>query len=88
MQIDVVILGAAITIVSFNLLLVSLLSFWKYRNIKLMLTSIIFFLFLIKGVMLSLSLFYEQLVPLQSMLYLWVFDLVILVLLYITSLKR
>ena len=88
MQIDVIILGAAITIVSFNLFLVSLLSFWKYRNIKLVFTSIIFFFFLIKGVLLSLSLFYEQLAPLQSMLYLWVFDLVILVLLYITSLKR
>jgi hypothetical protein len=88
MQVEVIILGAAITIVSFNLLLVSLLSYWKYRNIKLLFTSIIFFLFLLKGMLLSLSLFYELLMPLQSFLYLWVFDLVILVLLYITSLKR
>jgi hypothetical protein len=88
MQVEVIILGASITIVSFNLLIVSLFSYWKYRNIKLLFTSVIFFLFLLKGVILSLSLFYELLVPVQSFLYIWVFDLIILVFLYITSLKR
>jgi len=88
MQLEVMILGAGITIFSFNLLLVSLLSYIKFRHTKLLLTGFVFLLFFVKGVVLSLSLFFEQIEAPPSLLYLWLFDLLILVLLYVISLKR
>lgn len=88
MEIEIILLGAGITIFSLNLLVVSFLSFWKYKSLKLLFMSVVFLLFFIKGVLLSLSLFYEQIEGLGSIVYIWLFDLIILILLYITSMKR
>jgi len=88
MQIETIILSAGITILSLNLLIVSLLSFRKYKNIKLGLVSMVFFLFFLRGAIFSLSLFYTQFEEMQMITYFWLFDLVILISFYVVSLKR
>jgi len=55
-----IIIYAFITIFSIGLFCVSLLSFNKSKNKKLLFVSIVFFLFFIKGVILSLSLFLPE----------------------------
>jgi len=88
MEIISIILGAGITIFSLNLLLISLFSYRKYRNVKLLLMSAVFLFFFLKGLLLSLSIFSSQIEEGSTVLSIWVLDLVILILLYITSLKR
>ena len=88
MEIAILVISAGITIFAVTLLMVSAFSYKKYRNIKLFFMTIVFLLFFIRGVMLSLSLFYEQISVISFLTYLWLFDLIILILLYVTSLKR
>jgi hypothetical protein len=87
-EFEIILLGAGITILALNLMVVAFLSYRKYRSDKLLLMSIVFSLFFIKGLLLSLSLFFEQFEDLSSILYIWIIDFSILILLYITSLKR
>jgi hypothetical protein len=79
---------ACITIFSLALLVISLLSYWKYKNIKLLFISMVFLVFFTRSVLLTLGLFYEQVAAVTSSVYIWMFDLLILVVLYIISLKR
>ena len=88
MQIELILLSAGITILSFNLLVVSLLSFKKYLNIKLLLVSIVFLLFFIRGLHLSIRIFYDEIFDINSIVFIWLFDLIMLIFLYITSIKR
>ena len=60
MQIEEIILSAFVTIFSVGLLAVSLASYRKYNNLKLLFVSLVFFIFLVKGILLSLGLFYEN----------------------------
>lgn len=87
-EIWLIALSAGITIFSLNLLVISLLSFLKYRNVKLLFMSMVFLLFFIRGLILSVNVILGENVDLVSIIYLWVFDLLILVFLYVTSLKR
>jgi hypothetical protein len=87
-EIWVIVLSAGITIFSLNLLIISLLSYKKFRNIKLLLMSLVFLLFFIRGLILSINVITGITVDLASIVYLWLFDLLILVFLYVTSLKR
>jgi hypothetical protein len=87
-EIWLIALSAGITIFSLNLLVISLLSFLKYRNLKLLLMTLVFLLFFIRGLILSADVIAGKSVDLASIIYLWVFDLLILVFLYVTSLKR
>jgi len=90
MQIEGIIINACITMLSLGLLIVSLASYRKHRNLKLLFISLVFIVLLIKGILLSLSLFY----PLPSLDYIiygtytGLFDLAILLLLFIATLKR
>ena len=88
MEIQSIVISAAITIFALALLIISLLSYWKYKNKKLLLISLVFLFFLIRGALLSLSIFYPDLEAITSSMYIWIVDLVILILLYIASLKR
>jgi len=88
MEIVSIVIDACITVFALGLLLVSLLSYRKYKNAKLLFVSLIFFVFFIKGIMLSLGLFNEQLSSLISSPYAGLFDLVVLVLLFVATLKR
>ena len=81
-----IIISACVTIFSLGLLLISLASYFKYKNPKLIFVSLVFLLFLIKGLLLSINVFFEELIELNS--YFTVFDLIILILLFIATLKR
>jgi len=88
MEISEIVISAFITIFSIGLLAVSLASFKKYKNMKLLFVSLVFFVFLIKGILLSIGLFYEDITIIFSSTYIGLFDLIILVLLFIATLKR
>ena len=88
MEIEYIVIGAAISISSLILLITSILSYKKYKNKKLLFIIAVFLFFLIRGVLLSLSLFYEPLKPIASSYYTWLIDLIILNLLYLAALKR
>ena len=86
MEIEGIVLNACITIFSLGMLIVSLLSFKKYKNVKLIFVSLAFLVFLIKGLIQSFGLFYGEIIT--SSTYFGLFDLVILILLFIATLKR
>ena len=88
MEIEQIIISACITIFSLGLLLVSSASYRKYKNLKLLFVSMVFVVFLIKGMLLSLSLFYEDIELLNTVIHSGLFDLSILILLFIATLKR
>jgi len=88
MEIYEIIISAFITIFSIGLLTVSLASYKKYKNLKLLFVSLVFLVLLIKGILLSLGLFIDEIMIINSMPYLGLFDLIILVLLFIATLKR
>lgn len=86
-----VVLSAGITIFSLGLLIITLFSYHKYRSIRLLLISLVFVVFLFKGVVFSLSFFSSEFTSLAAWFsgtYWGVFDLIILVLLFIATLKR
>ncbi len=60
MEIESIIINACITIFSLGLLIVSLMSYRKYKNAKLLFVSIVFLVFFVKGIVFSLSLFSVQ----------------------------
>ena len=83
-----VIFSGIVTVFSLGLLAVSLFSFWKYKNIKLLVISIVFIIFFIKGILLSLGLFYTDMgLPTASPSFV-LFDVIVLVLLFSATLKR
>lgn len=88
MQLEEIIISAFVTIFSLGLLAVSLASYRKYRNMKLLFVSLVFLIFLVKGILMSLSLFFGDIVALDSILYNGLIDLGILLLLFIATLKR
>jgi len=88
MEIESIVINACITIFSLGLLIVSLMSYRRYKNAKLLFVGIVFFVFFVKGIFFSLSLFNEQLAALSSNPYVGLFDLTILILLFMTTLKR
>jgi hypothetical protein len=89
MEIDIIFIYAVITILSLTLLVVTLLSYIKYKNNKLLFISLVFLFLFIRGILLSLNLVNDQIADFVSSGYIWIFDVVVLVLLYVAySLKR
>jgi len=88
MEIESIIIDACITIFALGLFIVSLLSYRKSKNVKLIFVSLVFLVFLVKGTLLSLSLFYTQVADSISNPYFRLFDLIVLILLFIATLKR
>lgn len=88
MEIQEIIISAFITIFSIGLLAVSLASYRKYKNLKLLFVSIVFLVFLVKGILLSIGLFIDEMAVLNTVSYNGLFDLIILVLLFLATLKR
>ena len=76
-----------ITIFSLGLFVVSFLSYRKTQNKKLLFVTGVFLLFLIKSVLLSSSLFLSQLQSVTTQPFLAIFDLFMLLLLFIATLK-
>lgn len=91
MEIEEIIISSSITIFSLGLLVVSLLSYKKFKNIKLLFISLVFVVLLIKGILFSLTLFFQELSSINDFLfsiYGGLFDLILLILLFIATLKR
>ena len=88
MGIEFVVIGAAISINALVLLVTSVLSYLQYKNKKLLFVIAVFLFFLIRGILLSISLFNDAFEPLATSIYPWVVDVVILNLLYVAALKR
>ena len=88
MEIQDIIISAFVTIFSVGLLAISLASYRKYKNLKLIFVSLVFLVFFIKGILLSLSLFQEEMIVINSSQFIGLFDLIILILLFIATLKR
>jgi hypothetical protein len=88
MEIYEIIISAFITIFSVGLFVVSIASYKKYKNLKLLFVSLVFLIFLIKGILLSLALFEIEIFSLNSIFLIGIFDLIILILLFIATLKR
>ena len=88
MQPESVVISACITVFALGLFVVSLISYRKHKNPKLIFVSLVFLVFLFRGILLSFSLFNEQIADILSMPYSWLIDLIILVLLFMATLKR
>ena len=88
MEIEYIIISAAISINALVLLITTLISYKKYQNTKLIFVIIVFLFFFLRGVLLSLGLFFEPLAFFISSHYTWLIDIVILNLLYLAALKR
>jgi len=88
MEIQDIIINSFITMFSLGLLIVSLASYRKYKNTKLLFITAVFVLFFIKAIIISLGLFDEEIYSLLSNSYFRLFDLAILMTLFMASLKR
>jgi hypothetical protein len=91
MEIEALIISASVTMLSFGLLLVSLVSYCKHRNLKLLFISGVFIILLIKGMVLSVRLFFLDISEIELLLfgtYAGIFDLFVLILLFIATFKR
>ena len=87
-EIESIIISAGITILALGMLLVSLLSYRRFKNSKLLFVSGAFLLFFIKGLLLSIELFSSALTVFTSSIYFHAIDVIILILLFIATLKR
>jgi len=88
MSVETLALSALISVFSFGMFLLSMFSYRDFKSTKLIFVSIAFFIFFIKGLLQSISLFYDALSSLHPTLILGIFDLVILIFLYIATLKK
>jgi hypothetical protein len=82
--------SAFVTNFSLGLLFVSILSYRRHKNVKLLFVCVVFLLFLIKGIILSLGLIYEEELSsiVSSVIYTGLFDLLVLILLFAATLRR
>jgi hypothetical protein len=76
-----------LTVFSFGLWVISILTYQKSKNKKILFVNIVFLLFLLKGLLLSLSIFFSGFLDFLTIPMFAVFDLLILVLLFIAVLK-
>ena len=83
-----IVVSAFTSIFSLGLLVISVASYHKYKNIKLLFVSLVFLIFLIKSILLSLGIFNDEIAALTTTTFTGLFDLTILILLFIATLKR
>ncbi len=88
MMLGDLIISGIIIVFSLGLAVISILSYKKYRNQKLLFVFIVFILFLIKGSISVLSIFMEIIPEYDMFTYSGIIDLAVLILLYLATLKR
>jgi hypothetical protein len=88
MQICEIIISASITLFSIGLLSLSLISSKIYKSYKLTLITLVFIVFVVKGILLSASLFLAGLEGISTTMYWHIFDMIVLSLLFFTTLKK
>ena len=79
---------SAIAVISFSLLVLSLLAYKKSKSIKMLFISFVFLVFFTKIVWYNISLYFTDINIFDSITNIWIFDLIVLLLLYIASMKR
>jgi len=84
----IAILSAFILVFSLGLLSISVRSYRHTKNQKLMFITGVFLIFVLKGVFLTINVFYPELLEGSSELLFLGIDVVILFLLFIATLKR
>lgn len=88
MELISIIIAAFITIFSLGLFGISLASYKRHKNTKLLFIALVFLVFLIKGMILSIGLFIEEIGELVSGIQAGVFDIIVLAFLFIATLRR
>ncbi len=88
MEMEHIILSATITIFSLGMFIVSLFSYRKSKNVKLMFVGSAFFVFFVKGVVQSVGIFSNVIRLVSDDISMKIFDVIILLLLFIATLKR
>ena len=88
MDLATIVLTSCITVFSLGMFLVSLISFRTYKNVKLLFVCVAFFVFFIKGIVQSMSLFSSEVTFMRPDFFSGLFDMVILILLFMATLKR
>jgi len=81
-------ISACVTVLALCLMFLTLSSYKKYKNQKLLFVVIVFFIFFMQGLILSLNLFYANTIFSNSDIYLGVMDILVLILLFIAMIKR
>jgi len=87
MEVGIIFINACITILSLAIVLLSFGSYRKYKKQKLMLITSAFCIFLAKGLLLSLGMFYSDLRVVIAHPYFGVFDVFILAFIFISTIK-
>ena len=88
MDIQSIFINASITVLSLGIVILSLVSYRKSKNVKLIFVTTAFLLFLMKGILLSLGLFHDIVGNISSNSYFGLIDVIILLLLFVSTLKR
>jgi hypothetical protein len=88
MDAQTIFINACITILSTGMLILSLISYLKSKNQNLLFVLSAFLIFLTKGILLSLGLFFTQIALIAQNSLFGAFDVAILTLLFISTLKR
>ena len=88
MEIQSIFINACITVLSLGILILSIIGYKKTKNNKLIFVSTAFLIFFIKGLFLSIGLFNDQLAVINANSYFGLFDVLILTILFISTLKR
>jgi len=86
MTIEEIVISAFITILSIGLLTISIFSYLKRKNMKLIFVSMVFLIFLSKGLLFTINVFFTEIADL--LIYFGILDVIILILLFISTIKR
>jgi hypothetical protein len=87
-QVEQLIIIPFLIVFSLGLLVTSLLSYRRTKNNKLVFISIVFIIFLLKGILMAVDLIYPTIIGLQYSFSFVLFDLGVLFFLFIATLKR
>lgn len=82
------IIRACVTVFALTLLIITLISYRRSKNVKLLLISAVFVVFIVKGIVLSLGLFIGSVEEIYTGQFAGLLDLLILILLFLATLKR
>ena len=88
MNLESILIYSCITIFSFSLFIVSWVSYFRFKNPKLMFIGFAFLVFFIRGIILSLSVLEIEFINIITYPYFGLIDLSILIFLFIATLKR
>lgn len=88
MDLQSIIVSPFLIVFSLGMLLTAIVSYFRSKNNKLVFVSGVFCIFLIKGILLGLSAFSQDLTAIVTLASFGLLDVIIVVLLFIATLKR